>query len=166
MPQVDQHAGGGTSAFTCPHYDPVPGGKRCRQYLDGGACARPDEFMCIEWLKANGHPVPPPASAPQVAPAPEPPRPEGDQEAPLVRRLTNEHIASFKALRAEACIELGGGGSFWLVPEYTDADREELSVEHAATLAELCAVFPGAGVLALRRVDGDRQRPDHGGRAR
>lgn len=54
--------------ITCPHYDAPPGEKRCRQYLKGGACARPDEFMCVEWLKANGHAVPqadPPATTPK-----------------------------------------------------------------------------------------------------
>src|SRR5690606_33354177 len=48
------------SEITCPRYDPVPGTKRCKHYLKGGACALPDEFMCVEWLKANGHHVPPP----------------------------------------------------------------------------------------------------------
>ena len=47
----------GTS-FTCPHYTPQPGSKRCRHYMQGGACDRPDEFMCTEWLKANGDTVP------------------------------------------------------------------------------------------------------------
>jgi hypothetical protein len=39
--------------FTCPHYEPIAGSKRCAHYLDGGSCARPDELMCVEWLKAN-----------------------------------------------------------------------------------------------------------------
>jgi hypothetical protein len=151
MPAPDPASGGRPSAFTCPHYDPVPGSKRCRQYLDGGACARPDEFMCLEWLKANGHAVPPPASAPEAASAPKTAEPVATHEAPLVGRLTDAHIASFKTLGAETCIELAGGGSLWLVPEYSDANREEISVEHAATLAALCAVFPGARLLALRR---------------
>ena len=51
----------GASTFTCPHYEPKPGSKRCRHYLEGGACARPDEFMCVEWLKANGHAALPPS---------------------------------------------------------------------------------------------------------
>ncbi len=48
-----------TSEITCPHYDAPAGEKRCRHYLKNGACSRPDEFMCTEWLKANGHVVPP-----------------------------------------------------------------------------------------------------------
>ena len=46
---------------TCEKY--VAGdGKRCAYYLDGGPCVRPDEFMCIEFLKRN--PVRPPPVAP------------------------------------------------------------------------------------------------------
>ena len=44
--------------FACPHYESVPGEKRCRNYLTGGACSRSDEFMCVEWLKANGQAIP------------------------------------------------------------------------------------------------------------
>ena len=84
-----------TSSFTCLHYDAPPGEKRCRHYLKNGSCARPDEFMCVEFLKANGQVVPastPAANepakpidslppAPKVAtdlfgnPLPDPPRP-------------------------------------------------------------------------------------------
>jgi len=42
--------------FTCPKYDPIAGQKRCKHYLANGACALPSEFMCVEWLKRNGHP--------------------------------------------------------------------------------------------------------------
>jgi hypothetical protein len=28
--------------------------RRCVHFLPYGGCARPDEFMCIEWLRANG----------------------------------------------------------------------------------------------------------------
>lgn len=42
------------SGITCPKY--VRGeGKRCAHFKASGACALPDEFMCVEWLKANGH---------------------------------------------------------------------------------------------------------------
>jgi hypothetical protein len=39
----------------CPHYEPLPGTSRCRSYYPNGACARPDELMCVEWLRANGY---------------------------------------------------------------------------------------------------------------
>ena len=41
--------------ITCLSYGPKPGLRRCRHYLKGGACELPDEFMCVEWLKVNGH---------------------------------------------------------------------------------------------------------------
>ena len=44
--------------FACSHYESLPGEKRCRHYLKSGACARSDEFMCVEWLKANGQAIP------------------------------------------------------------------------------------------------------------
>ncbi|MFZ5787458.1 MAG: hypothetical protein ACOY3Y_13535 [Acidobacteriota bacterium] len=65
--------------FACEHYDALPDGKRCRHYLQGGACARSDEFMCVEWLRANGHAAPSPAPAPAEPakqPEPKPPAPK------------------------------------------------------------------------------------------
>ena len=44
-------------SIECVKYEPTEGGKRCKHYLDNGACALPDELMCVEWLKANGHAV-------------------------------------------------------------------------------------------------------------
>lgn len=50
--------GGRPAGITCPHYEALPGRKHCRHYLSDGACSRPDELMCTEWLKANGHQLP------------------------------------------------------------------------------------------------------------
>lgn len=47
--------------ITCPDFEPLPNGKRCRHYLANGACSRPDHFMCEEWLKVN----PPKARRPE-----------------------------------------------------------------------------------------------------
>lgn len=44
--------------FRCPHYVPLPGTKRCQSYQDGGTCARPDFFLCVEWEKRNRHRLP------------------------------------------------------------------------------------------------------------
>lgn len=38
---------------TCEHYTRGEG-KRCLHYAANGACRLPSEFMCSEWLKANG----------------------------------------------------------------------------------------------------------------
>ena len=81
------------TGFDCAHYLARSGSKRCQHYLDGGACSLASEFMCVEWLKRNRHPVPehhptrttPPAQPalfPALVPAnqdhasPEPPVPE------------------------------------------------------------------------------------------
>ncbi len=40
-------------SFDCPTYEPVAGGRRCRAYLSNGGCARDDQLMCVEWLRAN-----------------------------------------------------------------------------------------------------------------
>src|SRR5690606_29999127 len=127
---VDQPAA--PTAFTCPDYEALPGSKRCRSYLGNGSCAREDHFMCEEWMKANGHAVPaqveatpepardlfgnplpeepPPKEPDRATPAPTPKRvpdaeqPPTERDAVLVRNLTDEDIASFKALGVEVCI--------------------------------------------------------------
>ena len=65
----------------------------------------------------------------------------------VVRNLTDEDIASFKALGVEVCLATEGCGDVWLVPEYSGReDRKEISVRDAATLAAVCSAFPGARV--------------------
>lgn len=43
--------------ITCPHFRAIPGSKRCADYIPNGSCSRPDEFMCVEWLKLNPAPT-------------------------------------------------------------------------------------------------------------
>lgn len=155
---------------SCPKYEAAPGTKRCVHYLPNGACARPDELMCVEWLKANGHATPPEPRVPpplernllgepvrREPPAPAKPRPAPPAQSPptaptpIVRTLRDEDIASFKALGAEVCLASDELGEVWLVPAYTGQDRQELSVEHAALLAAVGTVFPGAKVIAFVR---------------
>ena len=167
--------------FTCPHYEAPPGEKRCRHFIANGSCARPDVFMCVEWLKANGQQVPvePEPTAPEVVPddiprdlfghpLPDPPKlapPEAKPavataapklehapEPPLVRNVTDEEIDSFKALGVEVCIASETLGEIWIVPEYTGADRREFTVQHAATLTAICAAFPGAKVVHYEKA--------------
>ena len=52
---------------------------------------------------------------------------------------------------AEVCLASDDVGEFWLVPEYTDKERQELSIDHAATLTAICAAFPGAKVTAFEK---------------
>ena len=55
--------------FTCPHYTPLPGSKRCKDYQEGGTCTRPDMFLCSEWLKRNAHRLPVVQSADVMPPS-------------------------------------------------------------------------------------------------
>lgn len=190
MSLADRYAkrptGAAPTDFACPHYQPVPEGKRCQNYQQGGGCTINDPLPCIEWLKANsdhrspifnaedealagdlfGHTVPKPqrTAAPvpsDPVPSPEipetrPPRPD----APLVRTVTDEEIASFRALGGSVCIATEHVGEVWLVPEYTKKDRFELSIDHAATLTAICAAFPGAKVTEIHRDTGEAPDAD------
>ena len=109
-----------------------------------------------------GNPLPEesPAKKPTVAIAPSPSpkaspvavEPAAERDAPLVRNLTDEDIASFKALGVEVCIASEELGEVWLVPEYTGQDRRELRIDHAATLTAVCATFPGATVTSFEKL--------------
>jgi len=172
--------------FTCEHYDALPGGKRCRHYVKGGACARAEELMCVEWLKANepgqvpapepvptvatdlfGHPLREPArpapapSAPSKRPsvALPPPKPEPDDRSPL-RGITTEDIEGFKQLGVEICLESKDYGELWLVPEYTGHDRRELTPEHAATISRVLEAFPGSRVVSFRKSTKKQKEAD------
>ena len=87
--------------------------------------------------------------------APTPPRvvahKPDEPEQPPPRGLTTEDIESFKALGTEVCLDTPHMGEIWLVPEYTSQDRRELTPEHAATLYQVLAVFPGAEVVSFEK---------------
>ena len=87
---------GRPEGITCAHYDAPAGEKRCRHYVKGGACDRPDEFMCVEWLKANGHAVPPspepqPNAGEAVVPDPASSKPSGKPE---LRKAASNNVAT------------------------------------------------------------------------
>jgi len=154
--------------ISCPKYQPVAGTKRCVHFLTNGACDLQDELMCVEWLKVNQVPPTPPPQPrslrrnllgelmPPEPPARERPPTPGPAAAkpapaPVVHTLSDVAIASFKALGAEVCFVTDELGEVWLVPEYTGQDRQELSVEHAALLAAVGSILPGACLSAIRR---------------
>lgn len=110
-----------------------------------------------------GNPIEPPrpAAKPRVVaevpgaptrvraqPAPAVEEPTG---APLiVRTLTDDDVAAFEKLGAEVCLQTASCGELWLVPSYTHTPgRQEISVHDAATLAALCAAFPGSQVVGF-----------------
>ena len=163
--------------ITCTKYEATAGTRRCKHYQPNGACGLPDEFMCVEWLKANGHATPAPT---RPAPTREPARdlfgrPIAEKPAPItapksvpvavtapsridvpiVRTLADVDIMSFKALRLEVRLATEVG-DVWLVPAYTGMDRQELSVDHAALLATICSTLPGAQVTAFVRSPAQR----------
>jgi len=159
-----------TDGKRCRHYRDGGG---CRR-------PEAEQGRCIEWLKVNGptstatntasSPDPPVArdlfgnpiqrEKPQRAAAstkmppastPAAPAPPSSAKPPLVRNVTDEEIASFKALGVEVCLRSDALGDVYLVPVYTGQDRTELSIEHSITLTAICAAFPGAKVVALKR---------------
>jgi len=173
------------SDYDCPKYVPDASGKRCRHYLKGGACALADEFMCVEWLKANGHAMPeghPALVPPQTdlfgspAPAPKPTslkaksgkpatptipvaaspqQPTNGEEQRLLEPIPKDDVESFKALGVEVCLRSEEIGEVWIVPDYRDSSRKELSIEHAATLCLVVGAFPGSKVIAFEKQPSD-----------
>jgi hypothetical protein len=145
--------------------------------------------MCVEWLKHNGPPpaaAPLPVAAPSgphvavqhalfgppVAIAVETPKPqpvatfvppvatrEPVVDVDQLRGFTPDDIESFKALGVEVQLESEAFGEIWLVPAYTGADRREITPEHAATLARVMSVFPGARVTAFHKST-NSERPE------
>lgn len=212
--------------ITCPDYQPQPGTKRCAQYLPNGACARPDDAMCVEWVKLNGErslkfiaeadSAPAcgaceverlvPASSPidffgspnpayrqgraSCEPAgmgetPQPPATDlfgyplpvldpsngqparGNVPAPCEHEtvrvaqplkhlsrgpLTEEDIASFRELNVEVCFNSQDLGELWLVPEYTDQRRTELTPEHVEMLRLIRDIFPGSRPVMITKA--------------
>lgn len=141
------------SGITCPKY--VRGeGKRCVHFRATGACALPDEFMCVEWMKANGKapPAPPtPTPAPRTAAVPTQSEVPGADDAAPPRGLTSEDIETFKALGVEVRLRSETYGELWLVPAYTGQPRKELTPEHAATVLRVLEIFPGSQVLSFEK---------------
>nr|WP_233587283.1 hypothetical protein [Corallococcus sp. CA049B] len=108
-----------------------------------------------------GHPLTEAGSkkhAPAPASKPSPPAPSLDVKAPeadaplsALRGITDEDIASFKALNAEVCFRSETYGELWLVPAYTGQARKELTLEHAATLVRVLSAFPGSRVMSFEK---------------
>ncbi|MBM4777540.1 MAG: hypothetical protein GQE15_07530 [Archangiaceae bacterium] len=141
------------SGITCPKY--VRGeGKRCAHFKTNGACALPDEFMCVEWLKVNGKAPPaPPERTPEPRPVEvgTPAEATAPDEVGPARGFTSDDIASFKALGVEVRLRSETYGEVWLVPAYTGQPRKELTPEHAATVLRVLEAFPGSRVISFEK---------------
>jgi hypothetical protein len=134
----------------CPKYLPLPDSKRCRHYLDGGACALASEFMCVEWLKRNrravlqdhpGHgatPTPPALLSGLAPPAPPLPTP------PATVRATPEPESSAASVPAVPQAEP------LPVPAYARAPISEAELASFKAIGvELCLDLDEAGPLWL-----------------
>jgi hypothetical protein len=117
-------------------------GRRCRNYVENGTCALPEELMCVEWLRANGYSVPAPITDVGAT---------VEGRAPELAEITAEDVASFKALGIEICLSSTARGDVWLVPEYTGQARNEITPEDAALVMKTLTLFPGAKLVSLKR---------------
>jgi len=93
-----------------------------------------------------------PARVPHATAVPEVPAAAPPLMTSLLRTLTDADIASWKALGVEVCMATECG-DVWLVPDYRDSTRREISIEHAARLVDITNAFPGARVRAMVPVD-------------
>ena len=166
------------AGITCLDYEALPGRKHCRHYQANGACSRPGAGMCSEWLKVNGLPTPAPQPPTPTdlfgdpIPEPKPQRTRRTKQrqrptavcplpAPVVNEpipereplcgLTTDDIDSFRTLGVEVCLESDAFGEVWLVPEYTGAERKEITPQHVATIAWTMEAFPGSKVVSFRK---------------
>jgi hypothetical protein len=155
--------------ISCHRFAADAGGRRCRHYLEGGFCDLDTEFRCVEWMKKNGQLeeaerivrlqaeelglVPRKASPGSTAsPAVE--------RTVLLHRLSDDDVASWKALGVEVCIASDEVGEVWLVPEYTgQSDRKELRIDHAVALTAVCGAFPGARITSFGRHESAEGKP-------
>lgn len=67
--------------------------------------------------------------------------------------FTPEQIQSWKDLRVEICMTIRPKDPFWLVPEYTDKDRVEISIDdfvkNQPTLTKILESFPDAKIATI-----------------
>jgi hypothetical protein len=70
---------------------------------------------------------------------------------PTPAGISEADILDFKTRRIEFCIATRGG-DVWVVHEYRDASRLEISIEHAATVVAVALAF-GAQAQEIRRLD-------------
>lgn len=159
------------SVGTCTEWLKVNGQATTRRDVAAPHVPVPPAKSAPAAVDLFGHPLteagskknaPAPASKP-APPAPSPNVKELDAESPLsaLRGLTDEDIASFKALGAEVCFASETYGEVWLVPAYTGQARKELTPEHAATLVRVLSAFPGSRVMSFekRQASADEVSP-------
>ncbi len=158
---------------TCKKFERATTGV-CKHFTEAGYCSLPDELVCVELTKQKqarleqvrtpkpplqrnllGEPIPtvPEKPAPRK-PSPKPPTPSAKRSAAADPNvpfgLTQDDVDRFKADGIEVLLE-SVGGDIWLVPELTGADRQEMTVEHLATVVHVAGVLPGARLKGVHR---------------
>jgi hypothetical protein len=67
--------------------------------------------------------------------------------------MKSEDIESWKKLRVEICLYINPKEPFWLVPEYTNKDRAEISIDdfvkQEAAIKTILEAFPGASIKTV-----------------
>jgi hypothetical protein len=158
---------------TCKKFERAPTGL-CKHYTEAGYCALPDELVCIELSKQKqarleqarpskpvvqrnllGEPVPNVPEKPALRkPSPRPVTPAAKRSASSEPNapfgLTQDDVDRFKEDGIEVLLE-SAGGDIWLVPELTGTDRQEMTVEHLATVVHVASVLPGARLKGVHR---------------
>jgi len=71
---------------------------------------------------------------------------------PFTRPITEEQIKALEERGVELCFRTEAVSELWLVPRYTRTERNEMTYRDAATIASMCAVFPGAEVTRFHRT--------------
>lgn len=165
-----------SGSIACPHYRAITGTRRCESYVEGGTCARPDHFLCVEWQRANAHRLPGvPVSSPAAPSSTSETREERMGEVVQLRPkdarssapraqigeghgqgLFQMDLGSLARRGLRACIGSDTLGEIWLVPEYTGTHERELTYEHATLLSAVCAAIPGARVIELHWPESER----------
>jgi hypothetical protein len=168
------------ATITCSLYVAEAGRARCQFYPGAGICnvRSPALQECSEWRKVNPA-LPTPAPVEQQAACAPSSRSAGlplfdpnartttgsSAELPAAARafvpsasdpvalvgLSASDVADWKARRTELCVQ-SAVGELWIVPEYRDDSRLELSVDHVATVVAIASAFPGARVQEVRRL--------------
>lgn len=156
--------------YRCKQYSPISVyDKHCEFYRDS-KCSRTGQ-RCIEWLRRNPSHSPNPVDVdlfgnPILESKPRPKQPlstprkiASQPRRPLkpLSGFTPELIDSFKRLQTEIHFT-SDTGRFWLVPEYRDPSRGEITPEHLAFICNVLTAFPDATVVAFENISSPKTK--------
>jgi hypothetical protein len=159
--------------FQCEQYSPVSVYDRHCKFYRNGNCGKTGQ-RCAEWLRKNPLPPPEPVDAEPAdadlfgCPISNPKfkagkTPSSSEKKSLPRHrssfsptkpltgFSSELVESFKRLQTEIHFT-SETGEFWLVPEYRDPSRGEITPEHLALICNVLTAFPGAAVTAFKKI--------------